>query len=128
MPAWARCRGVLAPGRLGGLRRFRASLVGRKDADHLAVLPLADRPRVVVRPMLLPGLAPDGLELAPGDSVAQLRPVDLAPRLDRLLRPLQAAVDADRARLRVPVEHGAMRLVILLQPRLARVDAAVQQD
>src|SRR5690606_7710979 len=73
-------------------------------------------------------LAPQRLELVACDRVADLLAVDLADRLDRLLRDLQPATDGDGAGFRHPVEHRLMRLVVFGHAGFVRIEAAINED
>src|SRR5690606_4753179 len=94
----------LRPARLREHERLRALLVRRIETDNLAVLPLADRPRIGVQLLLVLDVAPDGLEVVGGDHVADLLAVDFADLLDRLLGHFEAGRDAYRAGLRLVLQ------------------------
>src|SRR5271170_3842153 len=119
---------LLGPFRLREQRRLSVLLVGGEDADHLAALPLADRPGTGVQ-LVLPGyVAPERIFAAVGDLVADLLAVDLADLLDRLLHDLQAGIDLDRARFRLLVVHGFHRFGVVLVARRGGILSAIGKD
>src|ERR1700722_16035002 len=121
-------RWLRGPFRLREKRRLRVLLVGGEDADHLAALPLADRPGTGVQLVLPAYIAPERVLAALRHLVADLLTVDLADLLDRLLDDLKAGIDLNCARFRLLVVHGFHRFGVVFVARRGGILSAVGKD
>src|SRR5690606_19244998 len=116
------------PGRFGQDRLGRPILVGRRDGNEMAVLPLAAEPEIAQLVVLKSGLAQHGIERAGREFVRHRLADETYPRKG-FLEHLQTGIGDDASPpVRLGADEVGMALTIIHHLLIVDVDAAKAHD